>query len=193
MRKASPSSVSDPPSASISCRAHEGSEVLELLAEDHRCRVTDHGRDDDLGLLGAKLDAVDAAVPRRAESKRSERPLDPRTVGPQRGALAGRGGALADQRGRLVDELARVRVDELRLVPPVLDPRDEREILEQLRQLLRSGEDHLDVAVGRLAEVVEALQGVREARNRGQRRAQVMAGQGNQTGEPVVYSQETPC
>ncbi len=185
--------MSEPPSASINCRATMAPRSLSSSPRITGAASLTTGEMTISSLLRSKLDAVDAAVPRRAESQRSERPLDPLAVGPQRSALAGSGGALADQRGRLVDELARVRVDELGLVPPVLDPCDEREVLEQLRHLLRSGEDHLDVAVGRLAEVVDALQGVREARNGGQRRAEVMARQGNQTGEPVVYSQETPC
>ena len=117
----------------------------------------DHGRDDDLGLLGAKLDAVDAAVPRARREQALRAPARParasiRTVAPSPRS----GGALA--------EPARPPRRRARACPPRPSfgsyrpssiARDEPELVEQLGQLLRAGQDHLDVAVGRLAELVE--------------------------------------
>ena len=71
------------------------------------------------------------------------------------------------------------RVDRLaiRLIAIALDPRGDAELVEELGELERSGVDHLEVALFRLAEVVHAHEGLREPVDRRQRRAQVVSGE----------------
>ena len=63
-----------------------------------------------------------------------------------------------------------------------LDPRGERELVEQLRHLRRGLPDHLDVAVGRRLELDRPLERLREAVHGRERRADVVAARARRAG-----------
>ena len=72
-----------------------------------------------------------------------------------------------------------------RVVAARLDPRGERQLVEQLGDLRRGGVDHLDVPVGRRLEVAGPHQRPREAVHRRERRAQVVARERDEPGKSL--------
>ena len=86
---------------------------------------------------------------------------------------------------RRLRQLERVGLDQVWREAPRLDPRRQSEVVEDVRDLPRGGLDHLDVAVGRLADLVLA-QGVREARHGREGRPQIVTSERDEAGEAVV-------
>ena len=93
---------------------------------------------------------------------------------------------LAEPRRGGPRELERVGLAQRRVVASVRDPRRERELVEQLRELRRRRLDHLDVAVVRWLEASPARERRREAVHGRERRPQVVAREGDEPGEVGV-------
>jgi hypothetical protein len=93
---------------------------------------------------------------------------------------------LAEARRRRPCQLERVDLARRRVVAARLDPRGERQLVDQLRKLRSRSIDHLDVPVGRRLQASGAHERRREAVNRRQRRAQVVARERDESGEVVV-------
>jgi hypothetical protein len=70
-----------------------------------------------------------------------------------RRALAGDCNPLLEVLASRPRKLQRVRLDQRRRIPPALDARDDRELVDQVLQLDGSRFDHLDVAGRRLVEI----------------------------------------
>ena len=171
-------------------RVHEatrsgGAEVLQVVTEDDRNDVVEHRPDHDHGSIRGQRDLLETAVTERAAGQRRQStlgriPIDEHTrTGPLgKGLLAHpiRGGPR---------ELERVGLGHVRRIPAVLDAGGEAEVVEDLCELPRGGLDHLDIAVGRLPDLV-LTQGVREARHGREGRPQVVTGEGDEASEAVV-------
>jgi hypothetical protein len=92
---------------------------------------------------------------------------------------------LAQLRRRRPGQLERVRRLQVRLVAAVFDPRRNPELVEQLGKLERCCVDHLEVALLRLAEVAHPHEGLREAVDRRERRAQIVCGERDKSWKSV--------
>ena len=159
-----------------------GAEISErLTGHDGRCIC---GERRELELASAHLPghAIDGAVPKRCRRKRSQRATDRNHLGRDRRAFAPDGDPLV-VRPR---ELERVDLAKRRLPAAVLDPRCSTELVEQPRQLLGRLLDHLEEPGRALVLIAHAIQGSREAVDRRERRAQVMAGQRDDLGKAAV-------
>jgi hypothetical protein len=96
-------------------------------------------------------------------------------VDPHRRALAGRAGRR---------QLERVHLAQHRVVAATLDPRGEREQVEQLDELVRGARDQLDVAAHLLrVQLLEPRERLREPMHGRERGAQVVARERDQPGE----------
>jgi GTP cyclohydrolase IV len=82
-------------------------------------------------------------------------------------------------------QLERVGRNQVRGKALRLDPRRQAQVVEDLRDLARGGLDHLDVAIGRLTDLVLA-QRVREARHGREGSPQIVTGERDEAGEAVV-------
>src|SRR5947208_8869037 len=91
-------------------------------------------------------------MPEGAERESREAALDGTAIDLNSGAGAGGHRLLAEPRRRGLRELERVRLDEDRRVAAVLEPSDEAEVVQELRDLLGPRLDHADVPAGRLPE-----------------------------------------
>ena len=160
-------------------------EVLQVVAEDDRADVLEHRRDRDHRSVGGQLDLLEAAVTKCATRERRE---------PTLGRVSGD----EDLRSRSTDDsllahatrgglrqLERVGLGHVRHVSPRLDPRRQAEVVEDVGELVGGGLDHLDVAVGRLPDLVLA-QRVREAGHGRKGRPQVVTGERHEAGKAVV-------
>jgi hypothetical protein len=166
--------------------ADGGAEVAQILPEyDRSCRGPDRPHAQ-LPPRDLDLHAVEATVAERRLDEGRDPALDGGDVRLERSTGAGDvHPLLAEPLGRRAGELERIRLAEGGLVAPGLDPRRERQLVDQLRDLRRGGVDHLDVPVGRRRETV-ALEGLRETVHRRKRRTKVVAGEGDETGERGV-------
>ena len=132
-----------------------------------------------------QLDMLEPAVTKHAARERGEPalggiPLDEHL----RAGSAGMSLFPRASRGGL-SQLERVGGDEVRSKAPGFDPRSQAQVVEDLRELPRGRLDHLDVAVGRLPDLVLA-QGVREAGHGREGRPQIVAGERDEAREAVV-------
>ena len=109
------------------------------------------GCDRELGAGDRDDDLVEPAVAERARRELPQRRRRRVAVDAHGRALAV-GAHAVDLAERLARQLERVDVLHVRLLAAGLDPRGEPEVVEQLGELVRRRVDHLDVAVGRLAE-----------------------------------------
>ena len=110
--------------------------------------------------------AESSAGPVRIRTNTRALPLDGRAV-------------VRNPHGGRVGELARVRRTKLRLELAGFDTGGGAEEVEQLGELVGGRADHLDIAVGRLSDLVQALECARESRRRSERRPEVMARERN--------------
>src|SRR4051794_3618849 len=124
-----------------------------------------------------------------------------RTLRERRDRAPGRLGVQLDRRSLALDpdaffpelfrgalsQLERVELLADRVVAAGLDPSSERELVHELAELLGGGGDHPDVARSGLVEAPLALERMREPHDRGQRRAQVVARQGDELGETGLF------
>ena len=85
-------------------------------------------------------------------------------------------------------ELERVRLAHDRVVAAALDPRREREQVEQVGELVGRGVDQAEIAVALLlVELVHPEHRLREALHGRERRPQVVAGERDEAGEVVGH------
>ena len=175
----SPSSATSPPSARMTLTATEaprslGSSPSTIGAASGDDRLDRH--------LGARYDRrdLDAAMTRGRARQPCERALERSGVSLNARALT-RGAGNGSLR-----ELERVDRAQDRLVASTLDPGRDREEVEQLDELVTRRIDDPEIAGGRLADVL-ADQRLREPLDRRERRPQVVAREGDETGEVLGH------
>src|SRR5262245_28603137 len=141
-----------------------GAEVAQLLSQDDRRR---RGRDrgDRQGrAVDVERYLVEAAVSERRLGERGHTAPGRLRVDVDLRPLAADLDAVLPELDRCgFGKLERLDFLQARLVAAALDPRGRTELVEELGELPRRGVDHLHVALLRLAEVVRADQGLREA------------------------------
>ena len=93
---------------------------------------------------------------------------------------------------RRCGKLESVGVERQRVVPPGLDPSREPELIDQERHLRRGLVDHLDESRVALAQLAGADEGLREPRDRRERRPQVVAGEHDQGREAIRLARARP-
>ena len=152
-----------------------------------RCGGGRDRRQRQLGAAHAEADLLEPAVAERALREGRDRALARVHV-----ELDGRARAfdddalLAETLRRVARELEAVDFLQHGVVAPGLYPSAERELVHELAQLPGRGADHLDVATRRFLEAALPRERVREPDHGRERRAQVVARQGDETGEGVV-------
>ncbi len=90
-------------------------------------------------------------------------------------------------------QLERVDLTERGLVPARLDPNSEPEQVEQRRHLIGGGLDQIDETRLALGERARARQRLRKAVDGRERRPQVVTGERDEAGEPVVCHLDRRC
>jgi GTP cyclohydrolase IV len=159
--------------------------VLQVVAEDDRPDVLEHRRDRDHGSVRGQLDLLESAVTERAARERREPPLGRVPLDEDLRTGSAGESLLPHPTRRRLRQLERVGLNQVRREAPRLDPRRQSEVVEDIRDLSRGGLDHLDVAVGRLPDLVLA-QGVREAGHGREGSPQVVTGERDEACETVV-------
>ena len=124
-------------------------------------------------------------MPKGAPREGGQPPLGRVPIDLHGGAFAAGGDFLPNEARSGLSQLEGVHLAEIRREPTGLDPGDHAELVEDVRDLPGGGLDHLDVAVGRLPELV-LPQGVSEAGNGRERRPQVVTRERDEAGEAVV-------
>ena len=173
----SPSSATSPPSARDEPDGDRRTEILGRLAEDDRRRLAVTGSIATRGRRPKRRPRRRRDGPRRAGARPAPaRPARDRPGRPRR------------CRGAVGGERERVRLAHDRVVAAALDPRGEREQVEQLGQLVGGGVDQAEIADALvLVELVHPQHRLREALHGRERRAQVMAGERDEAGEVVGH------
>ena len=170
----SPSSVTSAPSTRSSRTATAAPRSFCSSPSTTGAAAATTGVDRDARPVDGRRD-VDATVARSCPGERSQRLLHRVRIDIHRRPRAGRAF------GR---QLERVRLAQDRVVAAALDPRRERDEVEQHDELVGGGVDQRQVAAGLLAvELLEPEQRLREARDGCERRAEVMTGERDQTGK----------
>ena len=96
----------------------------------------------------------------------------------------------AESFGGRVSKIERARLSRHGVVAPRLDPRRERQLVDQLGELGRRRIDHLDVAIGGRLEAAAPCERRGEAVHGGKRCSQIVTRKGNEAGEGVVLGHE---
>jgi GTP cyclohydrolase IV len=140
--------------------------------------------------VDGEVDVLKAAVAQRALGERRDGALGGVDVNRDAGPFASDGDAfLAETGGGGPRDLERVDLGGHGVVPAGLDPSRERQLVDELRELLRRGLDHPDVTAGRLLDRGHAGERPRKAVHGRKRRAQVVAREHDEMGEPAIGSQ----
>jgi hypothetical protein len=124
-----------------------GTEIPQILAEYHRGRRRRNRRDRQLRPRGRDVNELDSPVPEGALRLGGHRPLGRLEIDPNSSTLPADPDAVLSQRcGGLAGQRERVGLPQVGLVPAVLDPRCEPDLVEQFHHLPCRGIDDLDVA-----------------------------------------------
>jgi GTP cyclohydrolase IV len=145
------------------------------------------------GSLNPVADAVEAAVAaRRTGELRKRAPHLLFGYAHLRSGAVHLHTALLEQGSRRANKLEGVDLDERRLEAAQLDPCEQRQLFQELVELVGGISNDLDIPVDRRLELVPP-EGARESGHGCERRAQVVTGERHKLGEPLVVGHLLPC